>query len=202
MTVIAAAPTRPVSWVFDPDCSATAVREPLVLTGNPWNSPAATLAAPMPIISWFARTSWPLRAANADAVEIVSVSDTSAMPSAPATRSHRSEADTFGMVKGGKPWGSTPTSETPRSARLEDGRRCDRQQHGHEDGGDLGQPPLQQQDDGEPATPMASAAVTVSPLATPSMKPTSSAIRPFASTEKPNSFGSCPTTIVRARPFM
>ncbi len=87
ITVIAAAPTRPVTWLFVPDCSATAVREPLVLTGKPWNSPAATLAAPIPIISWLARTSWPVRAANAEAVEMVSVNETSAMPSAPATSS-------------------------------------------------------------------------------------------------------------------
>ena len=55
-----------------------------MLTGNPWKNPAAMLAAPIPIISWFPSTSSPVRAANADAVEIVSVSDTSAMPSAPA----------------------------------------------------------------------------------------------------------------------
>ena len=37
--VIASAPTRPVSCVLAPVCSATAVREPLVLTGNPWKKP-------------------------------------------------------------------------------------------------------------------------------------------------------------------
>ena len=41
----------PVSWVRPPAGSATAVRDALVLTGNPWNSPAAKLAVPMPIIS-------------------------------------------------------------------------------------------------------------------------------------------------------
>ncbi len=163
MRVIAAAPTRPVNWVFDQDCSATAVREPLVLTGNPWNSPAATLAAPMPIISWFARTSWPLRAANADAVEIVSVSDTSAMPSAPATRSHRSEADTFGMVKGGKPWGSTPTSETPRSASSKTVAAAIDSSTATRTAGILGSHRCSSRMAASPATPMASAAVTVSP---------------------------------------
>ena len=39
----------------------------------------------MPIISWLASTSCPVRAAKADEVEMVSVSDTSVMPSAPAT---------------------------------------------------------------------------------------------------------------------
>ena len=51
---MAAAPTTPVICVFVPACSATAVREPLVLTGKPWKNPAATFAAPIPIISWFA----------------------------------------------------------------------------------------------------------------------------------------------------
>ena len=57
MAAIARAPTTPVSWLLAPDCSATAVRDPLVLTGKPWNSPAEMLAAPMPIISWSASTS-------------------------------------------------------------------------------------------------------------------------------------------------
>ena len=42
----AAAPTTPVSWVFAPARSATAVRDPLVLTGNPWNRPAADVGGP------------------------------------------------------------------------------------------------------------------------------------------------------------
>ena len=57
MAAIGTAPTTPVSWLLAPARSATAVREPLVLTGKPWNSPAARLAAPMPIISWSASTS-------------------------------------------------------------------------------------------------------------------------------------------------
>ncbi len=39
-------------------------------------------AAPIPTISWFGSTSSPRRAANADDVAIVSVSDTSVMPTA------------------------------------------------------------------------------------------------------------------------
>ena len=52
----ATAPTTPVSWVLAPAASATGVREELLLIGNPWNSPAARLAAPRPIISWFGST--------------------------------------------------------------------------------------------------------------------------------------------------
>ena len=50
-TATSPAPTSPASWVFAPDCSATAVLEPLVETANPWKKPAATFAAPTPIIS-------------------------------------------------------------------------------------------------------------------------------------------------------
>ena len=107
-----------MSWVFAPARSATAVRDPLVLTGKPVNSPAAMLAVPIPTISWFARTSWPVRPANADDVEIVSASETTAMPNAPASSSGSSPSATRGMVNGGRPLGSTPTRLTsggPRS---------------------------------------------------------------------------------------
>ncbi len=50
--------------------------------------------------------------------------------------------------------------------------------------------------------PTASAAATVSWLATPLTKPLNSGMNPSASTENPNSFGSWPTRIVRASPFM
>ena len=36
---VATAPTTPVTWVLAPACSATAVREPLVLTGTPGRIP-------------------------------------------------------------------------------------------------------------------------------------------------------------------
>ena len=112
-SAIAKAPTRPVTWVFAPACSATAVRDPLVLTGNPWKRPAARFAAPMPIISFSPSISSPLRAANDDAVEIVSVSETRAIPNAPAANSPMSDSLMSGTVKGGNPWGSTPTTSTP-----------------------------------------------------------------------------------------
>src|SRR6185503_15084992 len=51
------AATRPVSWVFAPDWKATAVRDPLVLTGKPEKRPAARLADPMPASSWLPSTS-------------------------------------------------------------------------------------------------------------------------------------------------
>ena len=50
------APTTPASCVCAPAVSATGVREELLLIGKPWNRPAARLAAPRPIISWFGST--------------------------------------------------------------------------------------------------------------------------------------------------
>jgi hypothetical protein len=111
--MIRTAPVTPVNWVLDPDRSATAVRDPLVLTGNPWNRPAARFAAPMPIISWLPLISCPVRAANAEAVEIVSARETREIPRAPANSSPRSDRRTCGIVSGGNPLGSTPTRLTP-----------------------------------------------------------------------------------------
>lgn len=53
-----------------------------------------------------------------------------------------------------------------------------------------------------PPTPTTAAAGTASPLARPSTKPVASASSPSASTENPNSFGSWPTRMVSASPFM
>ena len=95
---MSAAPTRPVSWLRAPARSATAVRDPLVLTGKPWKSPAARFAAPMPIISWLPSTSCPVRAANEDDVEMVSASDDQG--DAERARGERGE------VGPARPWGS------------------------------------------------------------------------------------------------
>ena len=53
-----------------------------------------------------------------------------------------------------------------------------------------------------PAIPTVAAAATASPLARPLTKAVASPIRPSASILNPNSFGSCPTRMVSARPFM
>src|SRR5215211_8934353 len=106
--MIRAAPVMPVSWDLAPARSATAVRDALVLTGKPWNRPAARFAAPMPIISWFPCTCWPVRAANDDDVEIVSARETRAIARAPRAKGPTSDQPTDGIVSGGKPFGSTP----------------------------------------------------------------------------------------------
>ena len=115
-TTTSAAPTTPVSWVLAFDCSATAVREPLVDTAKPWKSPAAMFAAPMPIISWLGSTSSPRRAAKLVAVAIVSVNDTSVMPTAAINRGTTSPAFVHGSVGVGIPCGSAPTVVTPLPA--------------------------------------------------------------------------------------
>ena len=148
-TAITAAPTTPVTWDREPACSATAVRDPLVLTGKPWKSPAAMLAAPMPIISWLPWTRSPRRAAKAEAVDIVSASATTAMARAP-------------RKSGGTSPQPTVRDRERREALREHADRVDavglEVEHVDRDGGeddddqdarDLGQEPVQQQDAGQ-----------------------------------------------------
>ena len=113
-----AAPTSPVTCERDPACSATAVREPLVLTGKPWKKPGGDVG-------------------RADADHLL----VAVHPLAPAggerrRRGHRvgqgdhgdgdraeeqlgqvSTTGTVGTVNGGKPCGSTPIVLTPSSCR-------------------------------------------------------------------------------------
>ena len=99
-----------------PDCSATAVREPLVEMANPWKRPEATFAAPMPTISWSGSTSSPRRAAKLVAVAIVSVRETRVMPTAAMSSGTTSSVLVHGMLGDGTPCGSAPTVTTPSAA--------------------------------------------------------------------------------------
>ena len=82
-TATSPAPTRPASWLLAPDCSATAVREPLVETAKPWKKPGGDVrGADADHLLVRASTSSPRRAAKLVAVAIVSVSETSVMPTA------------------------------------------------------------------------------------------------------------------------
>jgi hypothetical protein len=195
-----AAPTTPVTWERDPACSDTAVRDPLVLTGKPWNRPAAMFAAPIPIISWSPRTRSPRRAAKEDAVDIVSASATTAIATAPSSSAGMSPHGTVGTVKGGNPWGSTPTVDTPsawRSRRLTASaattttRRTD---------GIFGRRRCSRRIPTSEATPSTAAVVLAS--SSPVRNAVASSMSPSASTEKPNSLGSWPMTMVSASPFM
>src|SRR5262245_10409973 len=84
---------------------------------KPWKKLEATLAAPIPIISWLGRTSSPRRAAKLDAVAMVSVSDTKVMPTAATSRGPTSDSEVHGSVGRGNPAGSEPTVLTPYELR-------------------------------------------------------------------------------------
>ena len=200
---MAAAPTRPVTWVLAPFSAATAVRDPLVLTGKPWKKPAAMFAAPTPIISRSPSTSAPARAANADAVEIVSVKDTNAIPSAPTTSSHRSLERNGGnrerrnalrhrpdhrhaAVLRGRT-GSRPRSRAPRQRG--------RPERGGARAGSPGSGP------GSPRRPRGPPPPWLRRQGLARTRPPRRS-GSSASTEKPKSLGSWPTTMVSARPFM
>ena len=152
-TVITTAPTRPVSWELAPACSATAVREPLVLTGKPWKRPAAMFAAPMPIISWFPRTCSPRLAANDEAVDIVSASATTAIAKAPMSSGGTSLGLTSGRVNGGNPCGRTPIVSTPLDSRSSRFTAMRTEYDDDQDAGELGQQTIQQQDADQGAHP-------------------------------------------------
>ena len=134
------APTSPVSWLFAPDCSATAVREPLVDTANPWKKPAAMFAVPMPIISWFGSTSSPRRAAKLVDVAMVSVSDTNVMPIAATSIGPTSPQSVQGKRRPGKPLGEgTHGVDVEVEQCRDDGGPDDRDQHGWDLLGEAGQ---------------------------------------------------------------
>ena len=187
----------PVSWLRAPARSATAVRDPLVLTGKPWKSPAARFAAPIPIISWLPSTSCPVRAANADDVEIVSASDTSAMPERPG--GERAEVGQLGRGDGQRRESlrEHPDQRDPAGGQVEDRGGGDGEHDHDEHRRHLGQPPLQHQDDDDARDPehrRGRDRLAVGQAA--ARRPPASAISPSASTLKPNSFGSCPTRMV------
>ena len=114
MSTMAPAPTRPATCVFAPACSATAVREPLVLTGNPWNSPAATLSSadsdhllvPVDPVAGAGRE----RRCRGDGVRERHEHDAERPGDEEGSRSDNA---TRGMVNGGNPLGSGPTTDTP-----------------------------------------------------------------------------------------
>ena len=189
-----------MSCDFAPDCSATAVRDPLVEIAKPWKNPAATFDAPMPIISWLGWSSSPRRAANADAVAMVSVSDTSTMPIAARSNGPTSSNDVHGIDGVGKPCGSVPTVATPCAARSNAADTMVAPATATSTAGIFGMKRGSTSSTTSTPRPTASAAPCVSSRWSNHAR--SSSRKPSASVEKPHSFGSCPTMIVIARPFM
>ena len=160
------------------------------------------LAAPMPIISWSPRTRSPLRAANDDAVDIVSARATTAMATAPRKSSGTSDHGTVGTVKGGKPWGSTPMVFTPSPWRSRTLTARAVTTTTTSTAGSRGSSRWSRTIPISEPMPSAAAVAFASPSASPVRKALVSSMRPSASTENPRSLGSWPTTMVSASPFM
>ena len=105
----------PASWLLAPDCSATAVRELLAEMANPRKKPAAMLAEPMPIISLFGFTRSPRRALNDVDRAMVSVRETSVIPTAAMSSGTTSSMSVQGTSGVGRPSGRVPTVAMSRS---------------------------------------------------------------------------------------
>ena len=189
-----------MSCVFAPDCSATAVRDPLVEIANPWKNPAAMFAVPMPIISWFGCSSSPRRAAKLDAVAMVSVSDTSTMPIAASRRGPTSSTDVHGSDGFGKPWGRVPTVATPSAARSSTADTIVAPATATSTAGM--RVVIRGSTSSTTSTPTPTATAPACVWSRWSTNARSSSTNPSASVEKPKSLGSWLTTIVMARPFM
>ena len=195
-----AAPTRPVTWLLAPDCSATAVREPLVETAKPWKNPAAMFATPIPIISWSGWTSSPRLAAKLVDVAMVSVSETSVMPTAARSSGPTSLMLVHGKAGVGTPWGSAPTVFTPCAARSTTAETIVAPMTATSTAGTFRDSRGSTSITTRQARPTASVVTFVWSM--PETNAFSSLMNPSASVENPNSFGSWPTMMVMARPFM
>ena len=130
----------------------------------------------------------------------MSVNDTRATPSAPASSWLMSERPTLGIDGCGNPCGSTPTTETPFGSNTTTARMAPAT--ATRKPGTIGVSDRSTTMVTRQPTPMASAAPTVSPSATSctKLRLASRAVLPDA--ENPNSFGSWIAMIVRAMPFM
>ena len=199
-TVTMPAPTSPVTWLLDPADSATALREPLTETANPWNNPAKMFDEPTPIISWFGSTSSPRRAAKLVDVAIVSVSETRTMPTAAPSSGATSEAFVHGTAGTGSPRGSVPTTSTPFDTRSSSPTATVAPTTATRTAGTFFDTSGSSSSTASVARPSTSVVAFV--WSSPVTNALISSTKPSASVENPNSFGSCPTTIVIARPFM
>ena len=106
------------------------------------------------------------------------------------------------MVSGGNPLGSTPTRLTPCPARSKTDVAAIASTTAISTAGTFGSHRCSTRISAIAAIPTAAEAATALPSASPLTKPVNSRIRPSALTLNPNSLGSCPIKMVRARPFM
>ena len=194
------APTRDASWDLAPACSTTAVRDPLVDTAKPCTSPAARLAAPMPIISWFGSTSSPRRAPKLAEVAIVSASDTSVMPMAATINGATSASFVQGNDGAGTPRGKTPTVFTPCALKSRTAETTVAPTTATRTAGTRRVTFGKTSRTASTPRPVSRAGQTVRSRLV--KKARTSWPKPSASVEKPNSFGSWPTMMIKASPFM
>ena len=157
-------------------------------------------APPIPTISWFASTFSPRRAAKLAEVAIWSVRETSTMPKDAARSGPRDSSGTDGNVRLGNPWGSGPTTSTPLAARSRTPVTTVAPRTATSTAGTFLVTRGSRSRTARVARPIASAVVLV--WSSPSRNALISSKNPSASVENPNSFGSWPTMMVTARPFM
>jgi hypothetical protein len=125
---------------------------------------------------------------------------TSEMPTAAANSSGMSSTGTAGKLGRGKPWGSTPITETPRAARSSTTEMTIATTTAMRMPGVRGDSRLRPRMMARLSRPMPSAQGFVRPSRRPWTNAWPSAARPSASVENPNSFGSWPMKMTTARP--
>ena len=199
ISTIAAAPTRPVTWDLAPACSATAVRDPLVLTealeqlgcevggADPDHLPAARRPR---------RRCGPRRPTRSRC-----------QPATPPRCRRRRRTTARGRPgrrgdgEAAEASGSSPTRSTPRPARSKATAATIDSTTAMSTPGAQRQPASEAEDHREAEQPDGQRMPTVSPSATPRKKPVS---RPEAVAvhREPEQLGSWPTRMVRASPFM
>ena len=200
MTAMVPAEAIPLTWLVAPMSSLTAVREPLVPTGMPWETPAASWTTPKASSSWLASTvSW-CRAANDREVRMESENATRKTATAAAARVARSDAETSGTSRLGSPLGTSPVTDTPCPARSS---AHDTAMPSTTSTSAPGKRLLTR-----PATTSSAIerapTTTVAPLASPrwARMSTASRIAPSSSLETPTSLPSCPRISTTATPVM
>ena len=106
------------AWVLAPASKLTTDREKPPVTGNPPETPAAILAAPSPISSWFGSMRSPRLPPRVRPTETDSTNPMRAINRAGTSNSPSTASERLGAEKAGNPWGMAPTSATPLVSRL------------------------------------------------------------------------------------